>query len=242
MAEKFEAFDPFWKVFKVVTDEANALRDKYRALTAKKDDLLKVALESGTDEKVNRYAAFVEAEEAKVKAAQERIKEAKATITTYLSGENAEASKEQVEALKTEFLEKRKAAHLTGQNIKALLGNDEAAYKAGVEAYEVKDVGNLGGGQAKGGTGDIVRKRLASATIDGKPFADAKGKVTFTTIASHLKASGNDLRDLAAKAAGVENVRDIPNGTTVSFNVTEGDTTHTVTITTPDNDEAPASE
>lgn len=237
----FKAFDPFWQVYKAVADEANELQAKYVNLTAKSGNVLKAALESGTDEKVQAYSKFVEAEEAKIKAAQDRLKEAKATITAYLTGASADASKEEVEALKTEFLAKRKAAHLTGQNILALLGGDEATFKAGVDAYGVKDIGSIRGGGSTS-TGEIVRKRLATATVDGKPFADAKGKVSFTTLASHLKASGNDLRDLAAKAAGVDNVRDIPMGTTVEFDVTEGDVTHKVTITTPDNEAAEASE
>lgn len=242
MADFAKVHEAFWQAWKGVTDEANKIRDDYRARTAKRDDVLKVALESGTDEKVVAYKKFVDAEQAKIDAAQARQREAKATITAYLSADAKEGSKEENEALKTEFLEKRKAANLTKQNILALLGGDEAALKAGVDAYEIKDVGNLGGGQASASTGDIVRKRLASATVDGKPFADAKGKVSFTTLASHLKASGNDLRTLAATAGGVDNVRDIPNGTTVTFTVKGEDGDHTVTITTPDNEDATPSE
>jgi hypothetical protein len=232
MAAPHEDFAPFFAVWKKVSDDVKGLKDSHASLTAKSDSIVKAAFADPENEAVKKYNAYAADIDAKIAALKAKKDEAKASTTKALVGDIPQATPEEVKASRDAFLEKQKVWRLTHDNILGLLGNDEDALKAGMEAYGIEAVKSLGGGKSATTGGDIVRKRLKSATYNGEDVADANGKVTFTTLSVKSSVSADDLRNAAAEAAGVTSVRDIPNGTTVEFSVGE----KSFTITTPDTD------
>lgn len=242
MAEKFEMFGPLFEILKGAADKANGIAREYKASTGDAQKALDEVLTNSDDKTIAEWRTWNATVQAKIDELVEKQKQAAATTKAHAQTLVPRLSEDEVKGKRDAYLEARKGADLTKKNILALLGNDEAAFKAGVEKYGITEVIGLGGNSQTTGATGIVRKRLASATIDGEAHADSKGKASFTTLSTALKVDGSVIRDAAAKAANVESVKDIPNGTTVSFQVTAGDKTHTVTVTTPDNDEAPVTE
>lgn len=232
-----EAFAPFWEVYKNVSSEANALNRTFTDASKNAGEVIDNLLTTSDDEKIVAWRKFDDEIAAKIEAFQKSRDEAKASVKSHAETLVPGVTEVDLDATKSQYLDKRKAANLTGKNILALLGNDEALFKVGIEHYGITEVIGLSrNSQTTGATG-IIRKRLASATIDGNDAADAKGKVSFTSLATALKVDGDVIREAAAKAANVESVKDIPNGTEVKFSVTSGDKTHAVTITTPSSDD-----
>lgn len=236
MAEKFEKYAPFFTTLKGAADEANAARTKYKDLTKNSSEAIQGAINDSDNEDLVKFRAFRDQATAKIAEIQAKLDEATATANKIASTLVKTADASEVEAAKSAYLDARAAARKVSEAIKALL-SDEEAFKAGVEHYGIVEVVGLGTNSTTTGASGIVRKRLATATVDGKPFADSNGKVTFTNLATHLKADGQALRDAAAKSANVESVRDIPAGASISFAIVVGDKTHQVTITTPEAEE-----
>lgn len=232
---KIETYAPFWEMYKTVASEANDLGTRHREASKSESGAIDGVLKESTDEKVVAWREFDAKISEKISELRAKQDEAKASATEHAKSLLPPA--EDTDSLKTEFLAKRKAANLTGKNILALLGDDEDLFNKGVEHYGIVEVIGLStSAQSKGATG-IVRKRIASATVDGETVADSNGKVSFTTLSQRLKVNGDDIRTAAAAAANVESVRDIPAGAEVSFTVNSGDKSHNVTVTFPADDE-----
>lgn len=230
------AYDAIWQIFKNVADEANALQKQYTDATKGVDDAVESVLNESEDETITKWREWRKSLVEKIEAAKKSLEEGDAKTKEHAKSLVPAVAETDVDATKAAYLEKRKAADLTGKNLLALVGGDEATFKAGLNKYGITEVIGLRRNSTTTGASDIVRKRIASATVDGEPFADSKGKVSFTTLQTKTGVDGSVLRDAAAKAAGVESVRDIPAGTTVEFTVTSGNKTHQVSITTPDAD------
>lgn len=232
-----EAFGPFWDVYKNVSTEANALQRTYSDASKGQADVIDNLLTESDDEKIAAWRKFDDEIAQKIAAFQKSREEARASVKAHAETLVPTVSEVDLDATKSQYLDKRKAANLTAKNILALLGNDEALFKVGIEHYGITEVIGLGrGAQTTGATG-IIRRRLESATVDGEDAADSKGKVSFTSLATRLKVDGDVIRNAAAKAANVETVKDIPNGSTVEFTVSAGDKTHKVSITLPSSDD-----
>lgn len=241
LPEKAAPFTPFYGILKTVAEEANALRERYNAATKGASEAIDNALTTSEDATLVQWREFDAKIAAQIDAANKRREEAQATAKKHAATLVQTLDEKEVEALKTAYLEKRSAAHLTQQNILALLGKDEAAHKAAMDHFGIVQVVGLGGKSTTSGPTDIVRKRIASASVDGKVLGTTKDgvtKVTLTDVSKELKIDASTLRDVYAAAAKVASVRDIPAGTSTTFTVTSGDKSHTVVITTPDNDAA----
>lgn len=225
--------DQFVQAIKALADEANEKRTAYLSATKKPDESWKAVVEANPDnEDIAKFLAYEEKVDEQIKALQEKKREARATTLQKVTGEvSTTVSDEDAKALKDAFLEAKRMLKSTKENVLVLLGGDEETFKNLLSLAGVVEVNNLGGGQAKSSSGDIVRLRIASAFVDGEPIADSNGKVTFTTIASHLKVDADILRSEAAKAAGVSSARDLPKGKETEFTITKDDKTHTVVIT-----------
>jgi hypothetical protein len=227
----YTEFAPFFGILKKVADEANGIRTEYVSVTGKTDSLVKAAFEDDSNEEVKKYKAYAEKIDAQIASLKEKKDEAKATIVKAIVGDVKSASADEVKAMREKFLAKRKTFNNTKGNILDLLDGDEVALKAGLEAFEIVDLPNLGGGQSASSTGDIVRKRLSAGSYNGTDAADNSGKVTFTTLAEKSGLEPSVIREAAASAANVGNVRDIPSGTTVDFTVTVDGTNHEFSVT-----------
>jgi hypothetical protein len=229
---QIEAYAPFWDVLKAKAQEANAARSQYKAATEGVEEAVARFLNESEDPKVAEFRTYREKVQEKIAALTAGLSEAESTMTKYAS-ENVASSDVNADSLKEKYTSLRAVVNATEKNIALLLGGDAALLKAGMAHYGIEQV--IGIGRTATSTGDtgIIRKKISAATIDGADVKDSNGKVTFTILASRLKTDGADVREAAAKAAGVESVKDIPNGQTVTFNVGK----HTVTITTPESDD-----
>lgn len=229
---QIEAYAPFWEVLKAKATEANKARSDYRAATEGVEEAIARFLNESDDAKVAEFRTYRDKVQEKIAALQAGLSEAESTMTKYAS-ENVAQSDVNADALKEKYTSLRAVTNATEKNIALLLGGDEALLKAGMDHYGIEQVIGIGRtATSKGDTG-IIRKRIASATIDGKDVKDSNGKTTLTILAQRLKIDGADLREAYAKAASVESVKDIPNGATHTFKVGE----HTVSITTPESDD-----
>ncbi len=227
---------PFMDALAILATEANEARSAYKSATDKPDESWKAIAEANAEHPAVK--AFLEYEakvEEQIKKLQAAKKENRAKTIANVTGEQVTSvSDEDAKALKETFLAAKKKYAATKQNILLLLDGDETALQSYIKALGIVEVNNLGGGQAKAGSGEIVRLRISDAWVDGNPVQDTKGKVSFTTLSTHLKVDADVLRDAAAKAGNVDSVRDLPKGQDVSFtiNVGEGDEakTHEVVI------------
>lgn len=232
-----EAYAPFWEMYRTVADEANSLSKSYKAATESATTVVDTLLTESDDEDLAKWREFDAKIAEKINALVKQREDAHESAKKHAVTLAPAVADVDLDKVKADYLVKRQAANLTGKNIKALLGNDEALFKAGLEHYGITEVIGLSrNSQTVGATG-IIRKKIASATIDGENYADANGKVSFTSLATKMKVDGAVIRDAAAKSAGVDTVKDIPNGTTVSFTIVSGDKSHSVTVTTPESDD-----
>lgn len=232
-----EAYAPFWEMYRTVADEANALSKTYKDATESATTVVDTLLTESNDETLVKWREFDAKIAEKIAALVKQREDAHESAKSHAATLAPAVAEVDLDKVKADYLLKRQAANLTGKNIKALLGNDEALFKAGLEHYGITEVIGLSRNSATVGATGIIRKKIASATIDGADFADGNGKVSFTSLATKLKVEGSVIRDAASKSAGVDTVKDIPNGTTVSFTIVSGDKSHSVTITTPESDD-----
>lgn len=232
MALSSEMINQFVSALKVLSDEANKAREQYKNATSKPDESWKAVSEAHPDhEAVVAFNEYAEKVEAKIKELQALKGERRKAAIAAVTGETTtDVSEDDAKALKDAFLEARRMFKATYDNTLIILGGDETALKSLMAEAGIQDIPNLGGGAAKSSGGDIVRLRISDAWVDGEPFADANGKVSLTTLATHLKVDADKIREAAAKAGNVSSVRDLPKGQDVSFDLTIGDETKNVVI------------
>lgn len=224
---------PFVSVLAKLAEAANEARDKYIAARAKPDTSFKSVIESNPDDP--KVVAFKTAEEkiaAKIKALQEQTKQMRAALVSEVTGAQVVALTEAEEkALKTDFLDLQKKITKTRESVLALLDGDSEAFDSATAGINFPK--NLGGGSGtrKSPEGDIVRLRISAGFYNGESLEDSNGKVSLTSLALKSKVDGAVIREALAKAAGVSDIREIPRGETVSFEVVENDVTHNFAIT-----------
>lgn len=228
------AFDAMFTMLKAQVEEANAIGEKVKTATTTSKTAIDQIINESDDETLVSYRESVEKAQAAIKAAQEKLdakrKAAEEHAKTLIPGVGDGFD---VDAAKAEFLEKRKVITSMKTALKGLLGNDEKVLDAGLTKFNISEViGLTRGGTTGGGTG-AKKPRLASAVVDDLPVANKEGKTSFTTLAQHLKADVNELKNAAFKAAGTDDFKTIQ-GQEVSFSFKVGDKTHNVVLTAGD--------
>lgn len=240
-----EIYAPVFQTLKTVTEKANDLAVKVRTATSGKDEALAVILNTSDDATIVDYRAKAEkAKEAiaKINAQMAEITDAvKTHAQTLLPGvtDGFDAAKG-----REEFMSLRRDATNMRGTIALLLGGDEAKVKSAYDYFGISEVVGLTRNSTVNGPAG-KKPRISAATIDGQPFADSSGKVTFTLLASHLGADVNDLRTAYFKAAGTEDTKEIA-GKDISFNFTVKDSTKALVLTASEGNapkaETPAAE
>lgn len=234
-----EIYKPVFETLKSVVDNANNLAVRIRTATSGKDEALAVILNTSDDPTIVDYRAKAEkAKEAiaKINAQMDEITDAvKTHAQTLLPGvsDGFDAAKG-----REEFMSLRRDATNMKNTITLLLGGDEAKVKGAYDYYGISEVVGLTRNSAVSGPAG-KKPRISAALIDGKPFADSTGKVTFTLLASHLGADVNDLRTAYFKAAGTEDTKEIA-GKDISFNFAVKDTTKALVLTASEGNAAKA--
>lgn len=226
------AIHPLADLLKGVTDDANADAKKRKTLLASAKGATDEILNESDDEKIVAYRASREKIAAQIKAAQEKIAEMDAQAKAYAETLVPQADEKELEDLRQSYLAKRAKVKTVGGSVLLLLGSDEVAFKRLKDAWGIEDVISSASGKTTSGETGIVRKRLSEATVNGEPIVDNKGKTSFTLLSSKTGIDGDVIRDAMAKAAGVENVKDIPSETEVSFTVHNEDKAFEFVVTT----------
>lgn len=231
---KVKPYEGIFLTLKAQAEKANALSTTYQNATKGQAGILDNLLTSSEDEKIVQWRTWDSQIAAKIAELTAKQSEGKASVKAHAQTLVPSLTEIDLDATKSALLTERSVITQVSKALKALLGHDEVAYKAGIELYGITEIIGVSKSSITVGASGIIRKRIAGATIDGASAADEKGKVSFTTLATALDVKGEVIRDAAAKAGNVDSVKDLPNGTTVSFTIVSGDKTHTVTITTPD--------
>lgn len=238
--EEFEdEYGAVARTLKKVTDDANADAKKKKELTSADSEQIDSLLNTSDDEEIAKWrewrtehAKKIEEAEKKIAAAKETLKEAdakaKAKAKSLVKGS---VSEDDLKALQESYLLKRKKATALKTSLLVMAG-DEEIVKRILQAYGIVDVISSASGATTSNAGEIVRKRLASSTVNGNPVADKNGKTSFTYLSQQTGVDGNDIRDAMAKAANVESVKDIDSGVTVDFTITHNDETLNFSVTT----------
>ncbi|QSJ04804.1 hypothetical protein [Cellulosimicrobium phage DS1] len=232
---EFASLDGVLSIRKALADDLAKVAEERKSVTSGKDEVIQKALNESDDPVLVKWRQDRDALAEKQKKAAEQQSEWAEMARKHAESLLPEVDESKVESLRETYLGLKKKVTSMDVTLETLLGSPEAVTRA-KKAYEIVDVTSTVRGNRTTSTGEeIIRKRLSAASIDGEAVADKKGKVTFTTLAADKRLAGitgDDLRNQAAKAHGVESVKDIPAETTVEFSVTVGDKTHKVSITT----------
>lgn len=232
---EFAQLDGVLSIRKALADDLAKIAAERKSVTGGKDAAIQALLNESDDPVLVKWRKDRDELAEKQKKAQEQQDAWLAAAKKQAESLLPEVDESKVDALREAYLTTKKKVTSMDVTLETLLGSPEQVARA-KKAYGIVDVTSSVRGNRTTSTGEeIIRKRLASATIDGEQVADKKGKVTFTTLAADKRLagiSGDDLRNAAAKAHGVESVKDIPSETTVTFNVTVGNETREVSITT----------
>lgn len=208
---------PMFLAYKAAADEANKIHANYVLATSGKDEAVNSFLTTSDDEKVVRFNEYAAQAQAAIDKALADLEANKEAIRAYaLEQVNTDTDIDpEVESKK--FLEARKQAHAMAKAVISFVGED--LYNEGVEAYGITEVQSLRkGGKTTGATG-VRRPRVLSATVNGTEV----DKPTFGNLAKATNVSLDDFRTVAFTAAGTDNIMSLPEGTVVSFNVTDKD-------------------
>lgn len=231
--DEFAPFDAMFTVLKAVTDDANADANKKKSLLASAEGKVDEVLNTSDDAKIVAYREQRAKAADQIKAMQERLAEMDSQARKYAESQVPEVDEKTIENLKTSYLAKRQKATDLRKGLLALLGNDEAAFKRALEAYEIVSVISSASGKTSSDATGIVRKRLAEAKVNGESVTDAKGeKTSFTILSNKTGIDGDEIRDAMVKASDFESLKDIPSDTTVSFSLVKGNETYNFEITT----------
>lgn len=233
---KFDAFVGIAEVFRTKAEEANKIVARIKAATDDPDAAANALLNASDDEKVVAWRAWNAKRQAQIDAATAEQTKNREDILAYVrtlvpeNEENLDVEKE-----KERFRVARGESNRMYEAVKVILGGDDDAVKEFMEHFGIVEVvslrGNAGGAGSRGATGKR-KPRISEATVDGKSVADKSGKVSFTLLSQATKIDPDVLRDAAFAAAKTDDLSSLDPGTVVTFNVTKGDKTHTVTVTT----------
>lgn len=227
---------PMFEIYKTRAADANSLAAKIKAATSDQTEAVNAVLDTSTDPDVTAWRERNAKGEEQIKAAQQKLAEAreaiKAKALTLLPNADPDFNPEKA---KEEFIDQRKSVNALRNALLQLMGGDEKALSEAVTEFGIVEVVSLGrnstGTRAKGSK-EIRRPRIATANVDGESWSDSKGKVSFTGLAGYLGVDGDTLRTAAFNAAGTNDLSSLPAGTEVKFQVTKGDKTRNVVVTT----------
>jgi len=232
--EEFSDYSGVLDIRKAMADDLAKVVKERKAVTGGKDEAVQTLLNESTDPVLVKIRADKAALAEKQKKAAEQQAEWDALAKKHAESLLPETDEKRVEELRESYLNLKKKTTAMDTTLETLLGSADAVTRA-KQAWEIVDVKSSVRGAASSNGEEIIRKKISAATIDGEPVADKKGNVTFTTLAQdkRLKGlSGDDIRNAAATAHGVDSVKDIPSETTVNFTLTVGNNSHEVSITT----------
>lgn len=175
---------PMFDIYKAKTSEANELASNIKAATQDQGQAINAILDTSTEERIAKWRDEYNERQAKIDAAIESQKafrkQAEELAASLLP--NADFDEE---AARNDFLSLRRESTEIKKALMVFLGGDQEKFDEIIEELGIVEVISLRGSTTKGATG-VRRPRITSATVNGEPVANEKGRVSITYITNHI--------------------------------------------------------
>lgn len=207
---------------KALIESANEKARKIKAATEDVDDSIDAFIADSELEQVAKFREWRDQAMAKIEEIQTALKDQTDNVREFARSQVADDLDFDVEALKSEYLDERRAITSQRKALEVLLSREVLD-----EALDgVEELIGLKGQSSGTGT---PKPRLNSVSVNGEPM----DKPTFSRVAAYLKSefkstmTAGEIVSEALKAAGTNDWRTLTGEQT--FNLTVGDSSVTVT-------------